>query len=117
MDAKTLTETIVKVIEDKNGRDTVVMELKQPAIADYFIVTTGKNYNHVRAIAEDVEEKLYEAGVAPTRSEGVREGRWAVIDYDSVIVHVFGADARDFYCLEKLWANGDKERASVTEEG
>lgn len=104
MEAKALAEAVKKVIEDKNGKDTVTIELTQPAIADFFIVTTGKNYNHVRAIAEEVEEKMYELGVSPTRSEGIREGRWAVLDYDSVIVHVFGADARDFYCLEKLWS-------------
>lgn len=104
MEAKALAEAVKKVIEDKNGKDTVTIELTQPAIADFFIVTTGKNYNHVRAIAEEVEEKMYELGVAPTRSEGIREGRWAVLDYDSVIVHVFGADTRDFYCLEKLWS-------------
>ena len=96
MEAKALAEAVKKVIEDKNGKDTVTIELTQPAIADFFIVTTGKNYNHVRAIAEEVEEKMYELGVAPTRSEGIREGRWAVLDYDSVIVHVFGADTRDF---------------------
>ncbi len=105
MEAKALAAAVTAVIEDKNGKDTVTIALKQPAIADCFIVTTGKNHNHVRAIAEAVEEKLYELGVSPTRSEGVREGRWAVLDYDSVIVHIFGADARDFYCLEKLWSH------------
>ena len=104
MEAKALAEAVKKVIEDKNGKDTVTIELTQPAIADFFIVTTGKNYNHVRAIAEEVEEKMYELGVDPTRSEGNREGRWAVLDYDSGIVHVFGAETRDFYCLEKLWS-------------
>ena len=68
MEAKALAEAVKKVIEDKNGKDTVTIELTQPAIADFFIVTTGKNYNHVRAIAEEVEEKMYELGVAPTRS-------------------------------------------------
>lgn len=108
MEAKILAETAKDILENKNGADKTILELSQPAIADYFIVTTAKNRNHLRALAEELEDKLYSEGVAPTRTEGVTEGRWAVLDYDSVIVHIFSGDERDFYCLEKLW--GDKEK-------
>ena len=107
MEPKQLAEIAKEVLENKNGADTTIIQMSQPAIADYFIVTTAKNRNHLRALAEELADKLYAVGIQPTRSEGVTEGRWAVLDYDSVIVHIFSGDERDFYCLEKLW--GEKK--------
>ncbi len=109
MEALALTELINKVLDDKQGGDIEVVELGPSEIADYFVIATGKNFNHVRALAEEVEDKLAEQGVFATRREGLREGRWVVIDYDNVIVHIFSADTREFYCLEKLWKSRNEK--------
>lgn len=112
MEASKLTELIYKVLDDKQGGDIEVVELGHSEIADYFVIATGKNFNHVRALAEEVEDKLAEQGVLATRREGLREGRWVVIDYDNVIVHIFSADTREFYCLEKLWKTRNAKSSS-----
>lgn len=77
------------------------------SLCDYFVIAGGKNKTQVKAIAENVEEKMEKVhGEIPRRTEGVKEGRWAVLDYADVIVHVFGGEERDFYCLERLWEDG-----------
>ena len=118
MTVEQLKTTICEYLSEKKGQDiTAIRVSEQTAELDYFVICTGRSSTQVKSLAELLIEKLekdYE--ISPVRSDGLRDGKWAVIDYDSVIVHVFGADARDFYCLEKLWANGDKERARVVEE-
>ncbi len=104
MDYKELQEKIITILEDKLGGDIVSIDISdKTSIADYFIIATGKNTPHVRALVETLEEKLELQGVFCLRKEGVREGRWAVVDYGSIIVHIFNAESRDFYALEKLW--------------
>ena len=76
-------------------------------IADYFVICTARSNKQVKALAEYVSESMEEAGVQTLRSDGVREGKWAVLDFGSVIVHIFNDDTRMFYCLEKLWTSGD----------
>jgi ribosome-associated protein len=104
MDAKELKKIIVKTLEEKGGGDVKEVSIaEKSSIADYFVIATGKNPAHVKALAEDVETKLETKGVVATRKEGLSDGRWAVVDYNSVIVHIFNADTRDFYALEALW--------------
>ncbi|MFA5449781.1 MAG: ribosome silencing factor [Clostridia bacterium] len=104
MKTEKLLDIVVKTLDEKNGGDIKTLYVtEKTSIADYFVIATGKNITHVRALAESVEEKLEEEGVFAARKEGIKEGRWAVIDYITVIVHIFNSDTRDFYCLEKLW--------------
>ncbi len=104
MEDKILQNDIITILEDKLGGDIVAIDIsEQSSIADSFIIATGKNTPHVRALVETLEEKLEKKGVYCLRKEGVREGRWAVVDYGSIIVHIFNAESRDFYALEKLW--------------
>lgn len=77
------------------------------ALADYFIIATGTSTTHVRALTEELEEKLKEDGFDP-RIEGHRGGSWTLMDYGSVVVHVFTQEAREFYDLDRLWADGEK---------
>lgn len=78
----------------------------QTIIADYFIICTGTSNTQIRAIANTLEFKMGEYGVYPAHIEGLDEATWVLLDYGSVIVHVFNSETRRFYNLEKLWADG-----------
>lgn len=78
------------------------------SICDYFVVAGGSSKTMVKSLGENLDEKLEkEYGLTPRRKEGIREGRWAVLDYADVIVHIFGDEERDFYNLERLWEDGE----------
>jgi ribosome-associated protein len=83
-------------------------------VTDYFVICTGRNDRQVRTIAEEVELKLKQAGLPAIGVEGADEGKWVLIDFADVVVHVFQREERDFYRLEKLW--GDAPRLSLPEE-
>jgi ribosome-associated protein len=73
------------------------------AITDVFVLATGNNERQVEAIVDEVEEKLRQHGVKPIRREGQRDGRWVLLDYGDVVVHVQHSEERVFYALERLW--------------
>lgn len=107
MNSKEFTEKICKVLKDHKAEDIVAVDVKEKTdVADYFVVAGGRSMTHTRSLIEHVEEEMEKEGVSPTRSEGVREGRWAVLDYDDVIVHIFNDETRLFYHLETLWDDG-----------
>ena len=90
-------EAIGKVLLEKKGTDILRIDVKEKTIlADYYIIATGRSLTHVRSLAENLEEEMDKQGVSPLRREGVREGRWAVLDYGDVIVHVFNDESRLF---------------------
>lgn len=104
MEVLDLKEIIVVSLEEKSGGDIQAIHIgKKSSIADYFIIATGKNLPHVRSLADSVETILEERGVFVSRKEGYSDGRWVVLDYNEIIVHIFNAETREFYCLEKLW--------------
>ncbi len=76
-------------------------------LTEYFLIASGTSSTHVRALADEVEDKLKEEGLTPHHIEGRSTG-WYVLDYGSVIVHVFTRDQREFYGLEKMWADGEE---------
>ena len=89
---------------DKLGTDIVVIDVSERlAITDAFVVVSGSNERQVEAIVDEVEEKLRLHGVKPIRREGRRDGRWVLLDYGDVVVHVQHAEERIFYALERLW--------------
>ena len=100
---------ICKVLSDRKANDIVYIAVEnKTSLCDYFVVAGGSSKTQVKALAENLEEKLKkEYSLTPRRSEGVREGRWAVLDYAEVIVHIFGDEERDFYNLERLWEDGE----------
>jgi ribosome-associated protein len=75
-------------------------------IADYFLLASGSSNTQVKALAEEIEEKLSEVGVKPLRTEGASTATWIILDYGSLVIHVFHRDTRSFYNLERLWADG-----------
>ncbi|WHU48870.1 ribosome silencing factor [Gordonia sp. L191] len=90
--------------EDKLGHDVAVIDVsEQLVITDLFVIASADNERQVNAITDEVEDKLREAGYKPARREGTREGRWALLDYIDIVIHIQHTDERAFYALESLW--------------
>ncbi|MFD3510380.1 ribosome silencing factor [Nocardia sp. NPDC058666] len=90
--------------DDKLATDVVVLDVsEQLVITDCFVIASAPNERQVTAIVDNIEDKLREAGHKPVRREGTREGRWALLDYVDIVVHVQHNDERNFYALERLW--------------
>lgn len=110
MDIEKKLAIIVKACEDKNGIDTKVLKIdKLTTIADYFVIVSGNSSNQVMAIADEVEDKvLSEEDDIDFSKEGHRSGRWILLDFNDIIVHVFHKEQREFYDLERLWSDGEE---------
>lgn len=98
----------VKVLDSKKALDIKVIKIKDiSAIADYFVIATGTSSTHVKALADEVEAQLDEAGISVSHVEGYRSNSWILLDYVDVVVHVFSDEAREYYDLERLWQDGE----------
>ena len=106
MESKEFAKKVCEVLINHKAEDVISINVKERTdVADYFVVASGRSMTHTRALIEHVEEEIDKIGVFPVRKEGVREGRWAVLDYGDVIVHIFNDETRLFYHLEKLWGD------------
>ena len=93
-----------KAAAAKLAEDVVVIDVSgQLVITDCFVIASGSNDRQVNAIVDEVEEKMRRAGYKPARREGTREGRWTLLDYVDIVVHIQHQDEREFYALERLW--------------
>ena len=102
--ARELALVAANAAADKLGTDIVIIDVSERlVITDIFVIATGSNERQVEAIVDEVEEKLRRAGVKPLRREGRRDGRWVLLDYADIVVHVQHAEERVFYALERLW--------------
>ena len=100
-----LVKKIVKALDDKKGNDIQVIKIEELTIvADYFVIATANSSTHVRALADEVEYQLDEAGIHTDHIEGRATG-WILLDYGTVIVHIFQHEDRNYYNLERLWAD------------
>ncbi|HEX9867953.1 MAG TPA: ribosome silencing factor [Candidatus Tectomicrobia bacterium] len=114
------TTLISQIVADKKAIDVVVLDMADASsITDYFLICSGGSQRQVQAIADAIGEQLKQAGITSLGVEGYREGHWILMDYGDVIVHVFSQETREFYDLERLWANAPKidlsrETAGVT---
>ncbi len=99
-----LVKAAAEAASDKLATDLVAFDVsEQLVITDAFLLCSGANDRQVKAIVDAVEDKLRELGAKPVRREGERDGRWVLIDYADVVVHVQHAEERAFYALERLW--------------
>ncbi len=97
---------VVDLARDRKARNLSVLDLRGISGAtDFFVIATGTSDIHVRGIAEHIIEELKKEGVRPDHVEGLRGGRWVLVDYIDFVVHVFHPAARDFYQLERLWGD------------
>ncbi len=88
----------------KLADDVIVIDVSsQLVITDCFVIASAGNERQVNAVVDEVEEKMRLAGYKPARREGTREGRWTLLDYVDVVVHIQHADERDYYALDRLW--------------
>lgn len=98
---------IAKAISSKKGLNIKLIEIGDiSSLADYMVIATGTSSTHVKAIADEVEYQLDEAGISVSHIEGYRSNSWILLDYVDVIVHIFSDEAREFYDLERLWQDG-----------
>ena len=106
--SKDLAIEICKAMSDKLGKDIIVLYVREKTdLCDYFVIASGSNAPQIKAMGERVEELVEKnLGLVPSRTEGVRDGRWAVLDYGDVIAHIFNDETRLFYHLERLWTDG-----------
>ena len=96
-----------KAISSKKGLNIKLIEIGDiSSLADYMVIATGTSSTHVKAIADEVEYQLDEAGISVSHIEGYRSNSWILLDYVDVIVHIFSGEAREFYDLERLWQDG-----------
>lgn len=104
MDPKELALMAAKALDDKKAKELQVLETGHlTTLADYFVICTGTSTTQVKALADFCEKTLKDAGEMPHHTEGHGDGGWVLLDYSSVIVHIFMPEAREFYKLERLW--------------
>lgn len=107
MDSKQLAVAAARALDAKKGRDIKILHVQElTSVTDYFVIASGTSTTHVGALADEVDFRLGEQGTKVLRTEGHDGKRWILLDYGSVLVHVFTQEAHDFYDLEHLWADG-----------
>ncbi|MEG2020204.1 MAG: ribosome silencing factor, partial [Oscillospiraceae bacterium] len=101
MDSKELAIKIATILDTKKATKVKVLKVRDlTIIADYFVIASGTSSTHVRSLSDEAEFQLKEQGIVPIRTEGFNTQNWFILDYGTVIVHVFSPDARDFYDLD-----------------
>lgn len=114
VDAEKLSEAIVKGMLEKKASDIVVMDLRKVknAVADFFVICSGSSDKQLEAISESIDEQVFKiVKEKPWHMEGKNNKEWMILDYISVVSHIFRKDRRQFYALEKLW--GDAEITEI----
>jgi ribosome-associated protein len=108
LDSKTIKEKVIDVLEDKKARNVIAIDVAEVTIlADSFVICNGTSTTHIRALADEVEKALAEEfGMACRHREGYNSARWVLLDYGDVVVHIFHAEDRKFYDIERLWSEG-----------
>lgn len=103
-----LAQRAVHWLDEKKALDVKLVRVdKQTIIADYFVIASGTSTTHIKSLADEVEFRLGEEGYSPSRIDGANNDSWIIMDYGSVLIHIFKSDSREFYKLEKLWGDGD----------
>ncbi len=106
MTPRTLARAVSKYALDKNGIDIRILDLRKCSdVADFFVICTGSVDVHVKAIADNIIDKLTERGIKVWHKEGLQALSWVLLDYVSVVVHIFRPEIRERFALEKLWGD------------
>lgn len=106
---KDIAVLAAEAADDKKAENIDILKVEGlTVIADYFVICSANSDKQVKAVARAIEEKLSEHGIEPRRTAGMNDARWVLIDYADVIVHVFHKREREYYDLERLWADAEK---------
>lgn len=101
-----LVQRIAEAALEENALDLMILDVHDLTIlADYFVIASGRSAIQIKSIADTIEEKMEELGIHALRRDGYQESKWVVLDYASVIVHIFRQEERDYYKLEDLWGD------------
>ena len=104
---KEIAYEVTEALDAKKGQNIKLLKIDRvSSMADYFLICTGNSSTHVKTLCDAVEEAMDEAGEPMLSREGHRGGTWVLMDFGSLVVHVFTAEARKFYDLERLWQDG-----------
>jgi len=107
--ARDLAMDFARLADEKKAADIVVVDLDGIAFfADYFVIATGLNERHLRGLADELKKHAKSMKVRPLYADGLRSARWILLDYGSVIVHLFNPEARTYYELDQLWADAPR---------
>ena len=119
MENSSLALRIARILYDKKAQDIMVLNVSHlTVITDYMVIASGRSALQVKALADDVDDALAMEGVTLRAREGQGEGRWIVLDYGTVLVHIFHPEDRRFYHLERLWEDGqNRVPLPFTEDG
>ena len=115
--SETLSDVIVKVMQEKKATDIVVMDLRKikNAVADFFVICSGNSDKQLDAISDSIDAEVFKKlKENPWHTEGKNNKEWMLLDYINVVAHVFRKDRRDFYALERLW--GDAEITEINSD-
>ena len=103
-----ITAVAYRALEDKKAKDVKILKTAEHTVlADYFVICNGSSSTHIKALVDEVDKQLSEAGEPPIRREGLRSDIGVLMDFGSVIGHIFTDDARKFYDLERLWSDAE----------
>lgn len=109
MNSTEYAKIAVDALSDKKGERITVIDISEVStLADYFIIANGDNVNQVRAMSDEVEEKLSKAGLKGNKTEGYDTANWILQDYKDIIIHIFDRETRGMYDLERIWGDGKK---------
>lgn len=104
--SKELVGIVTEALEAKKGMDIVVLDIsKISIIADYFVIATGSNINQIKALSDEVYEKISQSSYEVKQIEGYEKANWILMDCKDVIVHIFDKESRDFYDLQRIWSD------------
>ena len=107
--AKEVALTVTKALDEKKGMDIKLLKIdKVSSLADFFLICTGTSNTHVKTLCDYAEYTLEQLGEPMLSREGHRGNTWELLDYGSLVVHVFTEEAREFYSLERLWADAEQ---------
>ncbi|MCY1290920.1 Ribosomal silencing factor RsfS [compost metagenome] len=112
MQNEQLVKLAIAALEDLKGQDITTIDVREKtSVTDFMVIASGTSSRHVKALADNVLEKVKEQGVRPIGSEGLDSGEWALLDLGDVVVHVMQVATRQFYDLERLWQGAEQSRA------
>lgn len=109
MTQKEIISTAITALDSKKAENIQLIGIKDlTIIADYFIIANGTSTTQTKALADEVEFKLSEKGLKPTRTEGYSGANWVILDYSDIVIHIFYKETREYYSLERLWSDGEQ---------